>query len=232
MNRVPLDREALIAEALRRIRGRRDIEQAFDRLGPARAELADCLQAASDCVRQMARPAAAVIGAQPAELGLVQDNDACAGNAKTEALGFAYLLTCGYDSREALAWLDGDYTSYHLQDAIARELVFALGREVSQWLRSQRPGWRFARQALRDGAVPAAVGAPPWDPRRVTPLLSRFDGCAMGVGATSAGELVPLHSLLGVMLGVPGDDLELGTRRTASETATRLRSPNPSLHAN
>lgn len=217
MIHLPLDREALLAEALRRVDGRRDIGRAFDRLGPARSELADCLQAALACVQQLARPAAAVVCARLPELGReLTGIDALAGHEALEARGFVYLVTCGYDSRDALAWLQGDYTSYHLQDAISRELVFAIGREVSRWLRAERPDWRFTRQVLRDGSAPAAGGARRWDPRRIAPLLSWFDNSGLGVGTTTAGVLIPLHSVLGVMLGKPATDTDGITPPTAA----------------
>lgn len=192
---VPVDREALLAEARSRVTRRRDIGQAFERLGPAGAELALCLDAAFDCVHALARPAATVLPLRlrslERELGIEHEIQAPGGGgAPAQAIGFVYLLGCGYDSRDAFRRLHGDYTSHHFQDAIARELVFALGREVSRWLRRQRPDWRFVRQVLRGG--------------RACRLLRRFDGAPPHVRANAAGALVPLHSVLGWMLGTPG----------------------------
>ncbi len=161
------------------------------------------------------------------ELGSGLDIESFVDPAHPDARGFVYLLTAGYDSRDAMAWLDGDYTSYHLQNSIARELVFALGRHVSRWLRAERPDWHFARRVLRGDAGCTAGVDHQRISSRVAPLLSWFGGCTLGVGTTSSGELVPLHSVLGVMLGKRARAVAHAAHQTAAapQTATGSRRP-------
>ena len=233
MIRLPVDREALLAEALSRVTRRRDIGQAFERLGPAREELANCLDAAFSCVHALARPAATIVPASLQVLARDLDIESLGAGAQAGARGFVYLLGCGYDSRDALARLEGDYTCYHFQDAIAREIVFALGREVSRWLRTQRPGWRFVRQVLRDGAGTAVAAGRPsdtprhWDPRCVGLLLRWFEGAAPQVTTTSAGGLAPLHSLLGLMVGKPDAQVDAAGPRPVATPAVASAEGNP-----
>jgi len=210
MIEIGVDRAALLAEAVERVQRRRDWAAAAARMGPAADELAGCLQAAVACVAELARPAAALLtlDADDPVHPAASANASRHGRCTTRA----YLLSCGYDSRVALARLGDDYMSYHLQDAIAREIVFALGREVARRQLAMQPELRFVRRAVcsgtdadrrpGEGATVAARATSRWDPAQVVLLLQRFGG-ALGVVSTASGALAPLHSLLGLMVGAP-----------------------------
>jgi hypothetical protein len=203
---LPCDREALLAEAHARVTGRRTVRSTLDQAGAAAEELQACVDAGWRCVSTLARPAAAVLPLDASRL----DGELHRWHAGLERRSpgtepFAYLVTCGYDSRDAFRQLDGDYAGYHFQDAFARELVFALGRLVGRQLRAAWPTWRFTREVIGGAGPQAACGASAsagWEPRMVAALLRPLGG-ALGVAAASSGALVPLHSLLGVMTGVP-----------------------------
>lgn len=206
MLRIPIDRDALLLEAHERVVRRRDLAAAGQRSAEAQAELAGCIAQGWQCVRELARPAAAFVPLRPSDL----PPSVAGGRAGHEAgrvLSFAYLVTCGYDSREALRRLDGDYASYHFQDAFARELVFALGREVARALRAAHPHLRLRRVVIGDSQAAACRGAGAaasrWDPASVAALLRRLGADALGVGTLARGGLAPLHSVLGVMTGGP-----------------------------
>lgn len=211
MIRLKIDRQQVLDEARRRACARREVRLVLERADHAGDELAACLDAARQCVQRLARPAAAIVPGPfadfAAEFGLDLPAGDGVGAEHPAAQGFAYAVTCGYDSREAMKLLQGDYVSYHLQDAMAREIAFALGREVASRLRRWRPGWQFRRCVLHDAeaASPSAeVGARRrWDPRQVARLLRRFDAHALGVLAHPSGGLDPLHSVLGLMVGTP-----------------------------
>jgi hypothetical protein len=218
------EREALLAEARDRVMGRREVTCIAARSPAAGQELDCCLEAGWSCAQALARPAAAVLPLDPGALEREFPGWRAGRGASScapEAVAFVYLVTCGYDSRTALQWLGGDYASYHFQDAFARELVFALGRQVGRQLRAGHPGQRFTREVVGSGCGVADGRGQRWDPRTVAGLLRRVGGDTLGVSATGGAALAPLHSLLGVMTCEPprrapsADHLDLARGRRA-----------------
>lgn len=202
MMALTCERDALLAEARERVIRRSDVTTAAARSAATARELATCLEAGWRCAQALARPAAAVL---PLDLQALEREfpGLCAGRdvpCASGAVAFVYLATCGYDSRAALQWLDGDYASYHFQDSFARELVFALGRQVGRDLRAAHPGRRLRREVIGSGCgvAPADRGRR-WDPPTVTGLLRRVGGNTLGVSADNGAALRPLHSVLGLM---------------------------------
>ncbi|HJV88211.1 MAG TPA: hypothetical protein VJ698_22265 [Noviherbaspirillum sp.] len=220
---IDFDRDDLLTQAHDRVANRRDVERVRKGTDAAYEQLSECLALALRCVQTLAKPAAAVIEVNAAEIlhDLTHGDEpllltprvepSTAGDVKA----CLYLVTCGLDSREAMRWLESDYAAYHFQNEIARELVFAVARHTHRSVCADHPGHRFVRHAIRTemptphGAVRGNGGASRlWDPRGVGRLLQRFGSDALAVSTTSAGCLTPLHSLLGLMIGTPlcGDE--------------------------
>lgn len=215
---IDFDREDILMEARRRVVRRRDVGRVFEQEPAVCEQLTECLDLAFRCVQTLAKPAAAAIEVDAEEIvrELMLGDEPLLMTPKLDpemagkATARLYLVTCGLDSREAMRWLNNDYTAYHFQDEIARELVFALGRHAHRSVCAHYPGYRFVRHAIRTetvsscGIVAGSGGTVrQWDPRRVGRLLQRFGSDALGVSTTSAGCLTPLHSLLGLMTGTP-----------------------------
>lgn len=234
--RIDFDRDKILTEAHGRVANRRDVERVSQREPAVGDQLTECLDLAFHCVRTLAKPAAAVIEVDTDEivldlmhgdepLLLTPNVDQTLARSSKARL---YLVTCGFDSREAMRWLNNDYTAYHFQDEIAREMVFALARHTHRSVCADYPGYRFVRHAIRTETITSCgMGAGgggtlrQWDPRRVGRLLQRFGSASLGVSTTSAGCLMPLHSLLGLMIGAPlGENAQAaGPVQAASEPA-------------
>lgn len=222
---IRLDRAALIAEAYSRTLGKKEIRRVIEEGGSVRVEVEKCLGMALDCIHALCKPAGFTldVNAEKAECGVLLNGRVFINNAKLRdeltvgAQVSVYSLTCGYDSREALKWLDGDYTVYHFQNMLGRELLFAIGRQLFANLGNEFPLRHFSRYSIRvrdgslcDGVSESKYPAPNyWDARAVLSLLDLFVSNELGVTATDSRCLSPVHSLLGVMMSVPLES-ELG----------------------
>ena len=145
LRRVEVDRDTLLMQAYRRVVARKDIEKVIADGGAARDEVLTCLEKALCCVRELADPAAAVLATRQNKIGedpsfgheVLARSMVRAGATDPDSRAYLYLMTCGYDSREAMRRLNSDYVSYHFQNSIGCELLFALGRLVARSVRDQ-----------------------------------------------------------------------------------------------
>lgn len=214
-----LDRVSLLAEAYRRTLGRKEVQRALQKGGSVKSEVEQCLGAAFRCVESLCEPGGQIceVSTEKVANGVRLGRDTVIHSVKMRdeltrgAKAYVYLATCGYDSQKALRWLDGDYSIYHFQNMIGRELLYSIGRHQYHNTRVDFPQYHFARYAVKmrnecfgDNATEAISLMPDyWDARKVISLLDCFDKGALGVFATDSGCLSPVHSLLGVMMGVP-----------------------------
>lgn len=217
LRRFEFDRDALLAQAYRRVLAAREVRSALGPDGCLHQELGSCLQAAYRCVRSLCAPQGGVLEVDARCAGdavvlggrVVVHNPRLREQAVPDGKATLYLLSCGYDSREALKRLDGDYATYHLQNMIAAELLYGIGRQLHAQVCRGAPQIRFARYAVKMPATQReAAGMLPllpgnWDPATVHALLELFGDERLGVSLTGAGCFVPLHSLLGVMTATP-----------------------------
>ena len=233
LRRFEFDRDALLAQAYQRVLASREVRSALQREGCLQEEIRLCLQAAYQCVGTLCAP----------QGGLLEVDARCAGDAVVlggrvvihnqrlraqsmpDGKAYLYLLSCGYDSRAALKWLDGDYATYHLQNQIAAELLYGIGRQLHAQVCRQAPQIRFVRYAAkmpagrRDAAGVAPLLPGNWDPATVHALLQLFGDERLGVSLTGAGCFAPLHSLLGVMTGTPAPRPASAVRMAAAAAA-------------
>lgn len=160
--------------------------------GAARAALAAGLSHAKACIAALARPQAALLVPDPT---LPQISVLPTAIGETPILG---LFTLGYDQQEAFDWLERDYMEHHLQTLLARETLFALGREVTVWAAK-----RYPNQPLRRLPLNGAGDADLWDVDQVRGLLAQFGRNTLGVTLTEGGCFSPLHALLTVFAVQP-----------------------------
>lgn len=219
LSRIPLDRKALLAEAWKRIFSKSEIRQVMDKGGSVRSEVEHCLGVALQCVEALCEPTGLIreVSAERVSQGVLLGGRTVIHNFKMRddltqgAQASVYLLTCGYDSRDALRWLDGDYSIYHFQNMMGRELLYAMGRQLLSGMSEDFPHRHFSRYAVKmkneyfgEGAKEAISLLPNyWDARKVISLLDFFGTNELEVTATDSGCLSPVHSLLGVMMSAP-----------------------------
>jgi hypothetical protein len=219
LSRVRLNKNFLLAEAYSRVLGKREIRQVTAGGGSVRYEVEHCLGVALQCVESLCEPAGLIreVSVEKMIHGVLLGGRVVIDNAKMRddltqgAQASIYLATCGYDSREALRWLDGDYSMYHFQNMIGRELLYAIGRQAFISLKEDFPWRHFSRYSVKtknensgEGAVgEMSLTSDYWDARKVISLLDFFDSNELGVTATGSGCLSPVHSLLGVVMSVP-----------------------------
>ena len=190
--------------------------------GSVRSEVEHCLGVALQCVVSLCEPAGLIreVSAEKMNHGVLLGGRVVIDNVKMrdvltqDAQASIYLATCGYDSRKALRWLDGDYSIYHFQNMIGRELLYAIGRQAFINMTENFPMRHFFRYAIKmrneqfgDGMVePMSLMPDYWDASKVISLLDFFEKNDLGVTTAGSGCLSPVHSLLGVMMSVPVDD--------------------------
>lgn len=219
MEIIEFDRDALLTEACQRVLRKREVKCAVEQGGSLKSEVEHCLVEASRCVETLCEPIGAIreVNAEVVDDGVLLGQKVVIHSARmrdeiTEgAKVYLYLLTCGYDSRKAFKWLDNDYSIYHFQNMIGGELLYSLGRHLHLRVCVGDPKHRFARYAVKmesqyDGdGVTEAISLTPdyWDAGKVRSLLSLFGNKTLGISTTDGGCFAPMHSLLGVMMGVP-----------------------------
>jgi len=155
--------------------------------GPAAAALAAGLARAEACIAALARPQAALLLPDPGH------KLAAALPLRSQEVPLLGVYTLGYDQQQAFAWLGRDYVEHHLQTLLARETLFALGRDVAEWAAKRHADLPLRRVVLT-GAADGAV----WDLGQVRGLLSLFGPAPLGVTLTEGGCFSPLHALLTV----------------------------------
>lgn len=202
--RVPL--EALLPQALARLRRQKQYASALQKGGRRALAVEDWLAQAAACVSALARPEMVLM---PVASEAAPDGVRIAGRVTLEGADLdaqlaegteftAYLVTLGYDQPAAFGWLGGDYAIHHVQSDLGSEVLFALGRHAHARHRELCPG-----KALRRVPVQAAdlcgTGRS-WDPARVQRLLEVFAEENPGVSVTPEGCFQPLNSLLGLTL--------------------------------
>lgn len=121
--------------------------------------------------------------------------DVAAGGSVT-----AYLLTLGFDQQTAFEWLDGDYSTHHVQSDLSNEVLFALGRHSFRFQRSQSPDGRLRRIPIQAQGICGEKRL--WDPARVQALLGVFGSENPGVTVSDTGCFQPLNSLLGLTIHI------------------------------
>ena len=122
---------------------------------------------------------------------------------------FAYLITCGFDSREAFQLLDQDYSLYHFQHLIGQQLLYTLGCQLHTTICEHMPEYRFFRCAIRmqnnfpdiDGNEHIDNPQYCWDPDLVKKILHLFGQNTLGIQVTNQGSFNPLHSIVGIVMG-------------------------------
>lgn len=195
----------LLPVARRRLERQRQFAHLLTRGGKKAAALAGWLDQAEDCIAALARPCAVlrevavgVTGTEVELAGRVRLDDAQLARALAAAGTLTLsLVTLGYDQQRAFAWLQQDYGAHHIQSALARETLFALGRSVDDGLRAAAPGRRLVRLSLQTEAA-ACGGRRIWEPAQVQALLALFAGAEAPVTLNDAGCFQPLHSRLGL----------------------------------
>ena len=221
LSRVRLDKNSLLTEAYSRTLSKREIRHVMEEGGSVRSEVEHCLGVALQCVEALSEPAGLIreVSAEKMNHGVrlggrdVIDNVKMHDDLTQGAQASIYLATCGYDSRKALRWLEGDYSIYHFQSMIGRELLYAIGRQLFINMKEDFPLRHFSRYAIMmekeyfgDGVTDTVSLMPDyWDARKVFSLLDFFEKNDLGITATDSGCLSPVHSLLGVMMSVPVD---------------------------
>lgn len=219
LSRVRLDKNSLLTDAFNRTLGKREIRQVMEKGGSVRSEVEHCLGVARQCVESLYEPSGLIreVSSEKMNHGILLGEKVVIDNVKMRddmiqgAQVAIYLLTCGYDSREALKWLDGDYSIYHFQNIISRELLNAIGRQLFINMSEEFPLRHFFRYSIKmrnesfcnDVEEPISLMPRYWDAHKVISLLDFFNNNDLGVTATISGCLSPVHSLLGVMMSVP-----------------------------
>lgn len=206
-------KEEMLASVMAKLKSQREIRNTAARGPEEKAAVEDCLEEAFDCVNALCSPGAVHVELRGTKIddqiifqnGLSITNKKLVKNFGRGTRIFAYLVTCGYDSRDAFKALDGDYAIYHFQYMIGRELLFLAGRELHKRLQEQYKGAQFIRYPLSmhkdlidpQTSHPTVQNA--WDPLQVRKLVDFFDGETLAVQVKEEGCLEPLHSLAGIV---------------------------------
>lgn len=213
---ISFDQNSILATAFDRLSSSKLIKTSTGRDETARREITSCLETARACVAGLCNPMSSYISidATPSENGVTIADTRIENQRMLEALRgdsciFAYLITCGYDSREALRKLNHDYALYHFQHLIAQQILYSLGAHVHEVIRENSPDFQFFRCAIRMRATPSESGLEDddtgerliWDAGAVRQLLQVFINNSLGVQVTHQGSFTPLHSIVGLAMG-------------------------------
>lgn len=172
--------------------------------GRAADGLRQWVACASDCIAALARPQAVFLPVSARVVGgdvriadrVTLEDEALTRDIADGGTVAAYLLTLGFDQAAAFDWLGGDYAAHHVQSDLAREVLFALGRDAHARYRASFGGMRLRRIPVQTTALCGERKV--WDPARVQALLRVFDGVNLSVTVTDTGCFQPLNSLLGL----------------------------------
>ncbi len=201
--------EDLLIVASSRLRRQRQFKRPLAKGGKSAVELVRWLDQASECLMTLAHPIAVFhtmntdvgFGRVSIENQVTLNNPALATDLTRGGSLFSYLLTLGYSQANAFDWLNRDYMAHHIQSELAREVLYALGRNAHNCFKDVRPDRRLRRIPIRMEAKP---GAPlMWDVSRVQALLATFGADNPGVSLTDTGCFQPLNSLLGLVVEYP-----------------------------
>jgi hypothetical protein len=239
MEIMEFDRNALLVEAYQRVVRKSEIKCTLEQGGVIKAEVEGCLSDALRCVEALCQPSGAIlkVTAEAADSGVLLARQTLIHSGRMRrqlekgAQAYLYLFTCGYDSQEALQWLDKDYSIHHFQNMIGRELLYAIGRDLHRQACACKPDHRMVRYAAKmqnryameidEDAVPLSTlqstsqnrSLTPdyWDAGKMRSLLGLFGDSALGVSSTDAGCFSPLYAILGVMMAIPHSNNPINT---------------------
>lgn len=214
MHQINLDKALLLEQASAKVMHLREIRETLAAGQHASREVKQCLVRAAEAIQKLSRleacfgkaEAERIDGGVALQGGPQIIHQKLAARMDKQSSVYTYALSLGYDSKQMMTELKGDYSIYHFHYYLGRTLLQLIGREFIRQVRAGSPDYQWSRFPVlvqMEGEPLVSLKNHYWDPQRIAQLLPLFRETRTHFSVTEAGCISPLFSIVGIMLRTP-----------------------------